>query len=181
MRNQRRFAEGTLLADGKRLSGALLIALALCAAAPRAAHAGAASIAAADDAAVAAYPLTMAGLKRYFAAVRFLQKLAAADPSFKAFMESDAALGEGQSDREKILQSNPKMAAILRANKVTARDYVVGGRALAAAYIVSKKLGESSAELRKAFPASDAQVAFVKAHEVELDPYMREMDAEDAP
>jgi hypothetical protein len=114
------------------------------------------------------FPLTLAGAEHLITAMQAMTKYLISLPDYQERLRKSATMTA--ADRIAQLESDPKAAAILKQNSLTARDYLVGVPALRMALMAAQ--GASGPNI----VASPANVAFAKANLAQLKP---KMDAAD--
>jgi hypothetical protein len=114
------------------------------------------------------YQLTLRGSEHLIVAMQAMTKYLVSLPDYQDRMRKAAALSA--VDRIAQLESDPKAAAILKENSLTARDYLVGVPALRMALLAAQ--GSTSPMI----VASPANLAFAKANLAQLKP---KLDAAD--
>ena len=142
-----------------------LLWLVLCAAAPLA-HAQ--NLSPQQRQAILDYQLTLAGAEQLITAMQAMTKYLISLPDYQERMRKSATMTA--ADRIAQLDSDPKAAAILKQNSLTARDYLIGVPALRMALMAAQ--GATPPNI----VASPANLAFAKANLAQLKP---KMDAAD--
>ena len=123
-----------------------------------------------ERAEVAGYTLSVDKAKRFTALGGELSRLLASDPAYRALVTETA--NQGLTAQAAVLEQVPKAAAALRAAGFSAHEYAVGSRAFRGAEAIEQAQARGRAAtpaMQAMFPASAAQVAFVRAHRAELD------------
>ena len=115
------------------------------------------------------YQLTLAGAEHLITAMQAMTKYLISLPDYQERMRKSATMTA--ADRIAQLDSDPKAAAILKQNSLTARDYLTGVPALRMALMAAQ--GATAPNII----ASPANVAFAKANLAQLKP---KMDAADS-
>ncbi len=118
--------------------------------------------------AILEYPLTLPVADHLITAMTAMTKYLISLPDFQERMRKSATMTA--AERIAQLESDPKAAAILKENSLTARDYLVGVPALRMALMAAQ--GAATPDI----VASPANVAFAKANLAQLKP---KMDAAD--
>jgi hypothetical protein len=114
------------------------------------------------------YPLTVQRANQLISAMESMTKYVASLPDFQERLK--ASLTMTPAEQLAQIEKDPKAAAILKENNLTAREYIVGVPALRMALLAAQ--GASSPNI----VASPANVAFAKAHLSELKPRMDAAD-----
>ena len=114
------------------------------------------------------YQLTLAGAEHLITAMQAMTKYLVSLPDYQERMRKSATMTA--ADRIAQLDSDPKAAAILKQNSLTARDYLIGVPALRMALMAAQ--GATAPNI----VASPANLAFAKANLAQLKP---KMDAAD--
>jgi hypothetical protein len=114
------------------------------------------------------YQLTLPGAEHLITAMEAMTKYLVSLPDYQERIRKSATMTA--ADRIAQLENDPKAAAILKQNSVTARDYLVGVPALRMALMAAQ--GATAPNV----VASPANVAFAKANLAQLKP---KMDAAD--
>ena len=114
------------------------------------------------------YQLTLAGAEHLITAMQAMTKYLISLPDYQERMRKSATMTA--ADRIAQLDSDPKAAAILKQNSLTARDYLIGVPALRMALMAAQ--GATAPNI----VASPANLAFAKANLAQLKP---KMDAAD--
>ena len=114
------------------------------------------------------YQLTLAGAEHLITAMQAMTQYLISLPDYQARMRKSATMTA--ADRIAQLESDPKAAAILKQNSLTARDYLIGVPALRMALMAAQ--GATAPNI----VASPANLAFAKANLAQLKP---KMDAAD--
>ena len=114
------------------------------------------------------YQLTLAGAEQLITAMQALTKYLISLPDYQERMRKSATMTA--ADRIAQLDSDPKAAAILKQNSLTARDYLIGVPALRMALMAAQ--GATAPNI----VASPVNLAFAKANLARLKP---KMDAAD--
>jgi len=114
------------------------------------------------------YQLTLAGAEHLITAMQAMTKYLISLPDYQERMRKSATMTA--ADRIAQLESDPKAAAILKQNSLTARDYLIGVPALRMALMAAQ--GATAPNI----VASPANLAFAKANLAQLKP---KMDAAD--
>jgi hypothetical protein len=115
------------------------------------------------------YELTMPRANQLIAAMDAMTKYVASLPDFAERLRKSATMTPAEQLAQ--VENDPKAAAILKQNNLTAREYLIGVPVLRMALMVAQGLPQSDRIV-----ASPANVAFAKAHLEELKP---KMDAAD--
>jgi hypothetical protein len=115
------------------------------------------------------YQLTLERANRLITAMEAMTRHVASLPDFKERLRKSAQMTP--AERLALVENDPKAMEILKHNKLTAREYLVGVPALRMALIAGQGLARNQYII-----ASPANVAFAKAHVAELKP---KMDAAD--
>ena len=114
------------------------------------------------------YQLTLPGAEHLITAMQAMTTYLISLPDYQERMRKSATMTG--AERIAQLESDPKAAAILKQNSLTARDYLIGVPALRMALMAAQ--GATAANI----VASPANVAFAKANLTQLKP---KMDAAD--
>jgi len=114
------------------------------------------------------YQLTLAGAEQLITAMQAMTKYLISLPDYQERMRKSATMTA--ADRIAQLDSDPKAAAILKQNSLTARDYLIGVPALRMALMAAQ--GATAPNI----VASPVNLAFAKANLARLKP---KMDAAD--
>ena len=114
------------------------------------------------------YQLTLPGAEHLITAMEAMTKYLVSLPDYQERIRKSATMTA--ADRIAQLENDPKAAAILKQNSLTARDYLVGVPALRMALMAAQ--GATAPNV----VASPANVAFAKANLAQLKP---KMDAAD--
>ena len=114
------------------------------------------------------YQLTLAGAEHLITAMQAMTKYLISLPDYQERMRKSATMTA--ADRIAQLDSDPKAAAILKQNSLTARDYLIGVPALRMALMAAQ--GATAPNI----VASPVNLAFAKANLAQLKP---KMDAAD--
>jgi hypothetical protein len=114
------------------------------------------------------YPLTLPGAEHLIAAMQAMTKYLISLPDYQERMRKSATMTA--AERIKQLETDPRAAAILKENSLTARDYLTGVPTLRMALMAAQ--GAAAPNI----VASPANVAFAKANLAQLKP---KMDAAD--
>jgi hypothetical protein len=114
------------------------------------------------------YQLTLPGAEHLIAAMQAMTKYLVSLPDFQDRMRKSATMTA--AERITQLETDPKAAAILKENSLTARDYLTGVPALRMALMAAQGAAAPNVV------ASPANVAFAKANLAQLKP---KMDAAD--
>jgi len=109
-----------------------------------------------DRQAILDYPLTLPRANQLLAALPAMSRYVAGLPDFRERMAKSAKMTP--AERLASIENDPKAAAILKENNLSAKDYVVGMPALRMALMLAKG-GVGSGTLY----ASPANLAFAKA------------------
>ena len=120
--------------------------------------------------AILAYELTLPRANQLITAMAAMSKYMVSLPDFQDRMAKSMKMTT--AERKAGITGDPKTAAILKDNKLTSDEYLVGVPALRMAMMVAQGLPPSANVV-----ASPANVAFAKANLAELKP---KMDAADA-
>jgi hypothetical protein len=115
------------------------------------------------------YELTMPRANQLIAAMDAMTKYVASLPDFAERLRKSATMTPAEQLAQ--VENDPKAAAILKQNNLTAREYLIGVPVLRMALMVAQGLPQSDRIV-----ASQGNVAFAKAHLAELKP---KMDAAD--
>jgi hypothetical protein len=115
------------------------------------------------------YELTMPRANQLIAAMDAMTKYVASLPDFAERLRKSATMTPAEQLAQ--VENDPKAAAILKQNNLTAREYLIGVPVLRMALMVAQGLPQSDRIV-----ASPGNVAFAKAHLAELKP---KMDAAD--
>jgi hypothetical protein len=115
------------------------------------------------------YELTMPRANQLIAAMDAMTKYVASLPDFAERLRKSATMTPAEQLAQ--VENDPKAAAILKQNNLTAREYLIGVPVLRMALMVAQGLPQSDRIV-----ASPRNVAFAKAHLAELKP---KMDAAD--
>jgi hypothetical protein len=115
------------------------------------------------------YELTMPRANQLIAAMDAMTKYVASLPNFAERVRKSATMTPAEQLAQ--VENDPKAAAILKQNNLTAREYLIGVPVLRMALMVAQGLQQSDRIV-----ASPGNVAFAKAHLAELKP---KMDAAD--
>jgi hypothetical protein len=114
------------------------------------------------------YQLTLPGAEHLITAMQAMTTYLISLPDYQERMRKSATMTG--AERIAQLESDPKAAAILKQNSLTARDYLIGVPALRMALLAAQ--GATAPNI----VASPANVAFAKANLTQLKP---KMDAAD--
>jgi hypothetical protein len=114
------------------------------------------------------YQLTLTGAEHLIAAMQAMTAYLVSLPDYQERIRKSATMTA--ADRIAQIEADPKAAAILKQNSLTARDYLIGVPALRMALIAAQ--GTTAPNI----VASPANVAFAKANLAQLKP---KMDAAD--
>ena len=114
------------------------------------------------------YQLTLPGAEHLITAMQAMTTYMVSLPDYQERMRKSAAMTG--ADRIAQLEADPKAAAILKQNSLTARDYLIGVPTLRMALMAAQ--GATAPNI----VASPANVAFAKANLAQLKP---KMDAAD--
>ena len=114
------------------------------------------------------YQLTLPGAEHLITAMQAMTAYLISLPDYQERMRKAATMSA--ADRIAQIETDPKAAAILKQNSLTARDYLIGVPALRMALMAAQ--GATSPNI----VASPANVAFAKANLAQLKP---KMDAAD--
>jgi len=114
------------------------------------------------------YHLTLPGAEHLISAMQAMTKYLISLPDYQDRMRKSATLTA--AERIAQLESDPKAAAILKENNLTARDYLVGVPTLRMALMAAQGVAAPN------IVASSANVAFATANLAQLKP---KMDAAD--
>jgi hypothetical protein len=114
------------------------------------------------------YPLTLPGAEQLIAAMQEMTKYLISLPDYQERMRKSATMTA--ADRIAQMEADPRAAAILKQNSLTARDYLVGVPTLRMALMAAQ--GAAAPNI----VASPANVAFATANLAQLKP---KMDAAD--
>jgi hypothetical protein len=120
--------------------------------------------------AILGYQLTMPKANSLIAAMEAMTKYMMSLPDFQERMMK--SMKATPAERRAQMENDPKAAAILKENSLTAQDYLVGVPALRMALMVAQGLPAGPTVV-----ASPANVAFAKANLAQLKP---KMDAADS-
>jgi len=142
-----------------------LLSLALCVAASPAL---AQNLAPQQRQAILDYQLTLAGAEHLITAMQAMTTYLVSLPDYQERIRKSATMSA--ADRIAQLEADPKAAAILKQNSLTARQYLIGVPTLRMALMAAQ--GATSPNI----VASPANVAFAKANLAQLKP---KMDAAD--
>src|SRR5262249_44205110 len=112
--------------------------------------------------AVLDYQLTLPGAEHLIAAMQAMTTYLISLPDYQERMRKSATMTA--AERIAQLESDPKAAAILKQNSLTARDYLIGVPALRMALMAAQ--GATAPNI----VASPANVAFAKANLSQLKP-----------
>lgn len=115
------------------------------------------------------YQLTLPGAEHLIAAMQEMTKYLVSLPDYQERVRKSATMSA--ADRIAQIEADPKAAAILKQNSLTARDYLTGVPALRMALMAAQ--GATAPNII----ASPANVAFAKANLAQLKP---KMDAADS-
>ena len=115
--------------------------------------------------AVLAYQLTLPRANQLIAAMAALSKQMVTAPDFKERMPK--LMKMSNAERKAEIEKDPKSVAILKENKLTSDEYLVGVPALRMAMMMAQGMPASANVV-----ASSANVAFAKANLAELKPKM---------
>jgi hypothetical protein len=114
------------------------------------------------------YQLTLPGAEHLITAMEAMTKYLVSLPDYQERMRKSATMTA--ADRIAQLENDPRAAAILKQNSLTARDYLIGVPALRMALMAAQ--GATAPNV----VASPANVAFARANLAQLKP---KMDAAD--
>jgi hypothetical protein len=115
------------------------------------------------------YQLTMPRANQLITAMDAMTKYVVSLPDYAERVRKSRTMTPAESVAQ--VENDPKAMAILKANSLTAREYLIGVPTLRMALMVAQGIPESDRII-----ASPANVAFAKAHLTELKP---KMDAAD--
>jgi hypothetical protein len=118
--------------------------------------------------AILEYQLTLPGAEHLITAMQAMTKYMIALPDYQERMRKSMTMSA--AERISQLETDPKAAAILKENSLTARDYLIGVPALRMALMAAQ--GATAPNI----VASPSNVAFAKANLAQLKP---KMDAAD--
>ena len=128
------------------------------------------ALSASERAEVSNYALSIDKVKRLLATSGELSRVLAADPSFHTI--ADKSADQGLTAQAAVLERVPKAAAALRAAGLTPHEYAVGSLAFRSAEAIAQMQARHRPVppgMQARYPASAEQVAFVTAHQAELD------------
>jgi hypothetical protein len=111
------------------------------------------------------YQLTMPRASELIAAMDEMTKYVVSLPDYRERLRKSTTMTPAQLQAQ--IENDPKAVAILRQNKLTASEYLVGVPALRMALMVAEGLPPNNMVI-----ASPANVSFAKAHLAELKPKM---------
>lgn len=114
------------------------------------------------------YHLTLSGAEHLITAMQAMTKYLVSLPDYQDRVRKSATMSA--ADRITQLETDPRAAAILKENSLTARDYLIGVPALRMALMAAQGVTTPN------IVASPANVAFAKANIAQLKP---KMDAAD--
>jgi hypothetical protein len=114
------------------------------------------------------YHLTLSGSEHLITAMQAMTKYLISFPDYQDRMRKSATMSA--ADRIAQLETDPKSAAILKENSLTAREYLIGVPTLRMALMAAQGVTTPN------IVASPANVAFAKANIAQLKP---KMDAAD--
>ena len=114
------------------------------------------------------YQLTLPGAEHLITAMQSLTTYLISLPDYQERMRKSATMTA--ADRIAQLEADPKAAAILKQNSLTARDYLIGVPALRMALMAAQ--GATAPTI----VASPANVAFARANLAQLKPKMEAAD-----
>jgi hypothetical protein len=114
---------------------------------------------------ILAYQLTLPRANQLIAAMAALSKQMVTAPDFKERMPK--LMKMSNAERKAEIEKDPKSVAILKENKLTSDEYLVGVPALRMAMMMAQGMPASANVV-----ASSANVAFAKANLAELKPKM---------
>ena len=115
------------------------------------------------------YELTMPRANQLIVAMDAMTKYVASLPDFAERVRKSATMTPAEQLAQ--VENDPKAAAILKQNNLTAREYLIGVPVLRMALMVAQGLPQSARIV-----ASPGNVAFAKAHLAELKPRMEAAD-----
>jgi hypothetical protein len=118
--------------------------------------------------AILAYPLTTERANGLISAMTGVTQYLVSTPDYLERMAKSAKLTP--AERSAQMEQDPKIAAILKQNHLTARDYLVGVPTLRMALMAAQGVAGPTVV------ASPANVAFAKANLAQLKPKMDEAD-----
>lgn len=121
-----------------------------------------------QEQAILDYQLTLPGAEHLITAMQAMTTYLISLPDYQERMRKSATMTA--AERIAQIEADPKAAAILKQNRLTARDYLIGVPALRMALMAAQ--GATGPNI----VASPANVAFAKAHLAQLKP---KMDAAD--
>jgi hypothetical protein len=110
------------------------------------------------------YPLTLPGAEHLIAAMQAMTKYLISLPDYQERMRKSVTMTA--AERIEQLETDPRAAAILKENSLTARDYLIGIPTLRMALMAAQ--GAAAPNI----VASPANVAFAKANLAQLKPKM---------
>jgi hypothetical protein len=142
-----------------------LLSLALCVAVS---PARAQSLSPQQRQAILDYQLTLPGAEHLITAMQAMTKYMIALPDYQERMRKSMTMSA--AERISQLETDPKAAAILKENSLTARDYLIGVPALRMALMAAQ--GATAPNI----VASPSNVAFAKANLAQLKPKMDSAD-----
>jgi hypothetical protein len=114
------------------------------------------------------YPLTLPGAEHLITAMQSMTQYLISLPDYQERMRKSATMSA--ADRIAQIEKDPKAAAILKENSLTAREYLIGVPTLRMALMAAQ--GATAPNI----VASPANVAFAKANLAELKPKMEAAD-----
>jgi hypothetical protein len=128
----------------------------------------------ADQRTLESYSLTGDNLKKAISATKALEKLEATDASVSTVIKHVS--GETLDQTFKRIDANSKLAAALHSSGLTTKEYWMTSTTVVMAYfaeqMVSNNMPQSTIDSTLAWKASADQIAFVKAHQTEIDALM---------
>jgi hypothetical protein len=127
-----------------------------------------------DQRTLQSYSLTADNLKKAISATKALQKLEATDPSVSTVLKHVS--GETLEQTFKRLDANSKLVALVRSSGLTTKEYWMTSTTMVMAYLTTQMLTngmpQSTIESTLPWKSSADQIAFVKAHQTEIDELM---------
>jgi len=128
-----------------------------------------------DQRTLETYTLSGDNVTKVTAAAKSLEKIEASDPSVAAFLQHVS--GETLDQTFKRIDANSKVAAALHSSGLTTKEYWMTSTTATMAYLTTQMLtnGMPQSTQDSMFPwkPSGVQIAFVKAHQTEIDQWMQ--------
>jgi hypothetical protein len=128
-----------------------------------------------DQRTLETYALSADNVAKVTVAAKSLQPVEASDPSVAKFLQHVS--GETLDQTFKRIDANSKVAAALHSSGLSTKEYWMTSTTATMAYLTTQMLtnGMPQSTLDSMFPwkASATQIAFVKAHQTEIDQWMQ--------